>query len=292
MTSNADSFFSRYCKLLNPDTANKNASYPFKDHPQFAVITDILARKNTHHAALHADFFNQYALTFLSALAAHLQHDHLPYALRSAQILWLDIENITLSKADQTAIEADFNLLFRTLEEADKYVIFVLPAIAWLAKNKGENSFLQVYFKKLIDHPQCRVLALTNPTDFRQHQLQESGLLLLNIQPLTATDIIHLLQQQRAELEEFHHVLIPDETLADAYSLAKRYLGSPNALSKSILLIDSAAARIQSTEHLDDCLICQYTHTRFTLKRQNKITGILARITTSSIRTRCCDFTD
>ena len=60
-----------------------------------------------------------------------------------------------------------------------------------------------------------------------------------------------VLKQQRVELEQFHHVLIPEELLSQALSLAERYLSATHTLEKTLQLLDSSAARAGAVETAD-----------------------------------------
>lgn len=60
-----------------------------------------------------------------------------------------------------------------------------------------------------------------------------------------------LLKSYKQQVENFHNVLIPDESFASALSLATHYLPNQNSFNHALELLDSAAARATALESHD-----------------------------------------
>ena len=105
-----DTFFTQYGKHYSSSAIKKGIMLPFKDHPQFPVIVDILSRKNHHHALLHTDFSTSMHVVFLEALLQYLAHDRIPHQLRGAELICLNLENAPFTEIKQLSIEKDFKL--------------------------------------------------------------------------------------------------------------------------------------------------------------------------------------
>src|SRR5579872_699518 len=85
----------------------KNVFVPFKDHPQFAILVDILSRKEVHHACLHVEFSAKWHAYFMKAFSQYLTNDAIPPPLRHIELIYLNAE--TLSKSEQTRLQEPTN---------------------------------------------------------------------------------------------------------------------------------------------------------------------------------------
>lgn len=248
-----DTFFTQYGKYYHSSDNKKGAIMPFKDHPQFPVLVDILSRKNHHHALLSADFPSGMQTIFFEALLQHLASDHIPYHLRDAELICLNLENALFTELKQLSIEKDFDVLRDSLKASDKYLLIALTRTEIFLKEpkKADERFLRRQIETLLAHPRCRLLLITQPKDFSQYSHLEDQFVSLQIKGPSATDTMTVLKQQRLELEHFHHVLIPEELLSQALLLAERYLSTSHTLEKTLQLLDSSAARAGASETND-----------------------------------------
>jgi ATP-dependent Clp protease ATP-binding subunit ClpA len=217
--------------VLTENQNNKNGPIPFKNHPQFSILVDILIRKYQHHAILHTQFSSRMIIPFLQALLAHVSHDHIPHYLRLATLVFIDADQ---ARAFQKSIETDLSILANTLDRTEGYLLLAIRATDF------HSSPLRKLLERLAAHPKCRLLILTNDL---QSSAIDDYFISLTISKASETDTLAILRQQKIELENFHHILIPDELLVEVHQLAERYLSINEALEKSLLLLDSSAAR-------------------------------------------------
>lgn len=199
----------------------KSSNIPFKNHPQFPLLVDVLIRKHKHHAVLQTLFSTRMILPFLHALIAHISHDHIPHHLRHTELILLDEIN-----------ETNLTTILNQLNQSNNYLLLAIHS-------NHSLDYLKLALDKLIAHSKCRILILTNHDESHYDDCFAE----IAIAKPADTDILALLKQQKAELENFHHVLIPDEILIEAYQLAERYLSTQDALDQALLLLDSSAAR-------------------------------------------------
>lgn len=236
--SNQDSFFTHCGTLLTQDHLKKHATHPFKEHPKLAVLTDVLSRMQMHHANLSADFPPQMNLSFLTALLHHLHDESMPSPLRHADLLYLDTHSLTL---ESKAIETELKSLESTLSTREHGLLIALSS---------DDPMLFSLLKPLLHHPKCRFLIF-------KHKMAKQAIALeqdfdhIYLEAPTQADIHLILKLKRAELENYHHIVIPEELLDYAYSLAERFLSTTNTLEKALLLLDSGAARATMIERID-----------------------------------------
>lgn len=247
------SFFLEHGKHFSAQQLKKNSSFPFKNHPQFPLIADILIRKYTHHAILHVNFSSHSHILFLEAFLQYLLNERTSYQLHQAELIYLDLNNLNSSKAKQKTIEKDVETLCASLDAADKNLLIAISNTSLFTKKKkkAEELFLKKQLEKLLHHPKCRFVILTNSAYYAVPEALCAQFSKVQITNPTDLDLLTLLKQERNELETFHHVLIPEETLSLAYAMASRFLSGTLALEQAILLLDSSAARIKSADKND-----------------------------------------
>lgn len=247
-----ESFLSQFGKSFTAQE-NKSNNFPFKDHPQFTMLVDVLSRKYKHHAVLSVDFPPNIQHFFLEAFAQHLAHEVTPTALRDIGLFYLDLENASIPLTKQKSIEDEFEQLRAALTKSEQFKLFIIPA-TWLFANENkptDDRFLRRQVKMLLAHPRCRFIALTEAHASCTTELDER-FTLIRLNAPTDADMMGILIQQRTELEEFHHVVIPEELLTQAYNLAERFLSTTHTLEHALMLLDSSAARVASQERLDN----------------------------------------
>lgn len=246
-----DSFFTQHGKHLFAGNIKKSLTSPFKDHEQFPILVDILSRKNNHHALLQMHFSNKMHLTFLESFLQHLTHENITHTLRNAELIYLNMENVVFSITQQICIESDFQKLRDTLDKSDKYLLFAMTNTSLFNKDNKQDDLLRRQFETLLTHPRCRFIFLKSATQDQIPKYLKDYLTTLIIPYPSQNDVINILKQQRVELEHFHHVVIPDDVLTHACSLAERYLSTSDVFDKSLLLLDSSAARASAMEVAD-----------------------------------------
>ena len=243
-------FFTQYGKYYSPHHTRKNAVIPFKEHPQFPILVDILIRKYHHHALLAADFPMGMIPTFLEAFLQYLTQESVPHQLRNIELIPLDIE----TKIKQKTLEKDFHGLREILDNTDKYLLIVLTHIDVLIKRShqsDDHTFLRRQLETLLTHPKCRFLLVTNGKDYKKDAYFDDHFTSLHLSGPTEIDVMTILKQQREELESYHKVVIPEELLEQAYALSERFLSTNHTLEKTLLLLDSGAARAALLERLE-----------------------------------------
>jgi len=245
----SNTFFTQYGKYFSSQQIKKASSIPFKDHPQFGVLIDILSRKDNHHVVLHSEYSHRMHIAFIEALLLNLTHEHIPYPLQDSELIYLDTENLIVNETETSLIEKNFQDLKRLLDFADKNLLLVLNRYDLM-----NDTFLKKQFARLFNHHKCRFLIFSPRFNFDNLNQPYLAKLFSNLHltAATETDLFLLLKQQRTELENYHHVLIPDELLSQAYALTERYLSATDILEKTIQLLDSSAARAGAIERMDN----------------------------------------
>lgn len=226
----------------SPSMLKKNPSAPFKDHPQFTVLTDILSRQHRHHAILKPNFPANMYSAFLEALLLFFNNENIPSLLVNAELFYLNLNTASLM---HPAIDTHLQQLNQHIAQANNTVLIALNA----DNHSLEANHLMLNQVALWSaQPNVRLLVLNPHTELFAYQ---NDFACLELDAPTETDILALLKQQRSELEAYHHIVIPEELLIQAYALAGRYLSTHNTLEKTLILLDSSAARTSAAEPIN-----------------------------------------
>lgn len=225
--------FIRHGHIL-PAPAAATANIPFKDHAQLSVIIDALCRRDRHHVMIVHHFSPRLCSFFLSALQMQLIQESTPQRLRKASILCLDhisLQNMTIDDIQHTLAALTIN---------ENYVVIALSDIP---PSSLSQPPLKERINTLFTHPQCRLLLFTSAVEEQIIEISIPNVAKVHLFDVSETEINAILQQQRLELETFHRVLIPEELIPLAYTLAERYLSTHDTLEQTLLLLDTSAAR-------------------------------------------------
>src|SRR5687767_12212443 len=102
-----DSLFSNYGIVIPSPQPRKNGNIPFKNHPQFSILADILSRKQLHHVQIKSDFSENLYPYFFESLMIHLHQTRIP-SLHNASLVYLDSNKFLSTNRKQKIFEAEF----------------------------------------------------------------------------------------------------------------------------------------------------------------------------------------
>lgn len=199
--------------------------------------------QSNHSAKIHT--------YLLEALQLHLTHENIPYHLRNTELIFIDTSRFSLSDQQNHIVDNSLKALHDRLDHTEKHLVLIFPNTNLLQGHvpNSPNFYLFSQLKLLLSHHKCRFLLLSD--DHHLNNQLNLDFTSLHFSGPTESDIAILLKQERAELENYHHVLIPDEMLEYAHSLSERYLGTNNIIENTLLLLDSSAARASTDDRSD-----------------------------------------
>lgn len=207
---------------------NAEADYPFKQHHQFAMMTDILIRKYRHHIHLQVDLSPCAIKYFLEAFLTYLKMDSLPFTIREMQYLYISATNI------------DINAVTSFLLKSDKHTLLIIDDISLLDTEK---------LLTLLNFNNCRSIIISN--NATKLKFLDNFFIPVEISQEDKTESIHILQQEKISLESFHQVTIPNDVIENSFNLAARYISTQQILEHTLLILDSAAARCKGDDLID-----------------------------------------
>jgi ATP-dependent Clp protease ATP-binding subunit ClpA len=242
----------KYFTTLFP--TDKKTPPPLKETPQIPFILDTLGRKEHHHILLFGTPSEKYNMSFLESIAFHLADENVPKTLRESHFWQWDIAALLTSGSDAAAVEQSFKAFTSSICASNKRILLAINHIGPLlnAPTTPLAEAVGELLKTLVADPQFRILVVSNTVNQRtlqQHPDIAQSFSGIKLNEPSHNDALAILKTSRDELENFHHVIIPDETFAYALSMANHYLsGQQLSLDKALQLLDSGAARASALE--------------------------------------------
>jgi ATP-dependent Clp protease ATP-binding subunit ClpA len=240
--------------LLKLFPNEKKPLVPLKDLSQIPFIFDTLSRRQHHHVIMHGSQSDKFNQLYLENIAHHLGDENLPKALRDSAFYYLDIAKLIANAADCEQIETDFKTLTSTMAANHKLIILAINQIEILGMQQADTipGCIAKHIRNLLANDQWRVIAVAvNPQQAAvgQHPWLKNSFSMTRLSEPTSADSLAILKTFRDDLENFHQVILPDETFAYALSMANHYLsGLQTNLDKALQLLDSGAARASTLE--------------------------------------------
>lgn len=233
MSSTYESFLQEFGTLYTLSHIKQSSDLPFHQHHQLPQLLDIMLRQFHHHVCLHIDFSEEWQPWFFESLLWHIAHDATATALHHADLLFVHPSQLSYLAEHQQAL----------LTKIDNYA---KPLLIATTQPTNPEQFIRD-LQLLINHTRVRFLIIDQQAPFMPKQLFSY----LQLNELSEKETTAILKIKRQALEQHHHVLIPDELLTEAYSLAMRYLNPDRALENALLLLDTSAARTNADERIE-----------------------------------------
>ena len=204
----------QYIKVFFPNESKKTP-VPIKDQSQIPFLFDVLSRKNQHHVLIKGSTSETFNITFLETMAPHFSDEQLPQTLRESYFFYLDINQLILNTTEPEHIEQDFADFCCEIINTYKRVILAINHIEPLLSEDGNTSKKALYkiIKSVLLNDQWRLIVITQNSEelnSLQHSYLQSFLTPLKLSEPTIADSLLILKSIRDDLENFHHIIIPD----------------------------------------------------------------------------------
>lgn len=198
---------------------------------QLPYIIDILIRRDRHHVIINGSDSEKINLALSEALIQHLTEPNIPKSIRNAELIYLDIEKV----------ELDLISLREKIREEKKCLILALNNIAPLLPENA-NTGLGKFIRSILADNSWRIIV------FSQERILDRSFASVQLNKITETEILNILKNYCIELENYHEVIIPDETISSALSMTTHYLPAKSTIDAASELLDSSAARASNID--------------------------------------------
>ncbi len=183
-------------------------------------------------------------------LAQRVASGSVPEMLQNKRIVSLDVSLLTIGTKYRGDFEERLKAIVDEVVNSRDVILFIDELQALLGVGGAEGSIDAAnLFKPILARGEIQVIGAATGDDFKKI-LDRDPALERRFQPIvvkeaTVEETIAVLSGLRSRYESYHHVKLPDATLAAAARLSDRYIQDRSLPDKAVDLMDEAAARLR-----------------------------------------------
>ncbi len=186
----------------------------------------------------------------VEGLAQRIVSEDVPDSLLDRRILMLDLAGMIAGTKYRGEFEDRLKRVMTELEKDKKIIIFVdeLHLIVGAGAAEGAMDAGNI-LKPALARGTIRLIGATTTNEYTKY-IEKDAALERRLQPIqvpetSEQETLAILKGLRKHYEAFHSVIISDEVLEEAVTLAKRYIHDRYMPDKAIDLIDEASAHLR-----------------------------------------------
>ena len=212
-----------------------------------AIINTMARRSKNNVLIAAAEGVGKTAI--VKGLALKLANNEIP-SLANKRIFSLSIGSLMSNSIYRGQLEERVTNLIKALSNMNNAILFIdeLHMICKTGTSKESSTDIAGLLKTELANKSLQLIGCTTLRELRILQEDPAFLRRLNVIKLEEPDeeeAVRIMKGLAYKYEEFHNVAIPDETLACAVKLAKRYIAERYLPDSAIDVLDSAAAKLK-----------------------------------------------
>ncbi len=213
-------------------------------------LTHILGRKTKNNPILIGEPGTG-KTAIVEGLASAIAGGRVPAYLASARIVQLELSTLVAGTMYRGQFEERLRRMVAELESSTDIILFIDEIHTLVGAGSAEGGLDAAnILKPVLAKGALRVIGATTTTEYKKH-IEKDAALERRFQPIlvaepSAKETEAILLGIKHRYEQFHEVEINDALIAEAITLAARYLHDRSFPDKAIDLIDEAAASIRA----------------------------------------------
>lgn len=196
----------------------------------------------------------------VEALAIRILNGEVPDNIKDMKIYTLDVTAMVAGSKYRGEFEERIKRVLNEVREAGKILLFIdeIHTIIGAGGAEGAMDAANI-LKPALARGEIQIIGATTISEYKKH-FEKDAALERRFQPVTVEEptkeeTVAILKGLRTRYEDFHNVIITDESIAAATELSARYINDRFLPDKAIDLVDEACSRVS-------------------LKANNKSTGV------------------
>ncbi len=212
-------------------------------------VIQILSRRTKNNPALIGEA-GVGKTAIVEGLAHRIVAGDVPETLQGKRLLTLDIGLLVAGTKYRGEFEERLKKVIDEIKSAGNCVIFIDEFHTMVGAGAAEGAVdASNILKPSLARGEIQCIGATTLDEYRKHVEKDAGLE-RRFQPIvvaepTIEDTIEILRGIKGRYEEYHRLIISDESLQIAASLAARYIPDRFLPDKAIDLMDEAASRVR-----------------------------------------------
>lgn len=216
---------------------------------QIRRVITILNRRNKNNPVLIGEP-GVGKTAIVEGLAQRIIAEEVPDSLLDKRIVILDLAGMIAGTKYRGEFEERLKKVMAELEKESKTIVFIdeLHLIVGAGAAEGAMDAGNI-LKPALARGKIQLIGATTTAEYTKH-IEKDAALERRFQPIqvpetTPSETLAILKGLRKHYESFHGVVLSDEVLEDAVTLAKRYVMDRFMPDKAIDLIDETAAHLR-----------------------------------------------
>jgi len=186
----------------------------------------------------------------VEGLAHRIANNEVPATLRDRRLLALDIGSLVAGTKYRGEFEERLKKVIEEIKTSGNCTLFIDEIHTIVGAGAAEGAIdASSILKPPLARGELQCIGATTADDYRKH-LEKDAALERRFQPVkveepTVEETIKILQGVKSRYEDHHQLIISDEAILAAATLAARYIPDRHLPDKGIDLIDEAASRVR-----------------------------------------------
>ncbi|GAB4257870.1 MAG: ATP-dependent Clp protease ATP-binding subunit [Saprospiraceae bacterium] len=185
----------------------------------------------------------------VEGLALRIHQKKVPRTLFNKRIVMLDLAALVAGTKYRGQFEERMKAIMNELEKTRDVILFI-DEIHTIVGAGGATGSLDAsnIFKPALARGELQCIGASTLDEYRQY-IEKDGALdrrfqRVMVDPPSAEEAIHILENIREKYEEFHHVKYSDEAIKACVKLSDRYISDRFLPDKAIDVLDEVGARV------------------------------------------------
>ncbi len=189
----------------------------------------------------------------VEGLAKRIAEGTVPDILQRKKILSLDLTLLVAGTIYRGEFEARLKQIIDECAKNPNYILFIdeLHNIIGAGSNQGTMDAANI-LKPALARGQLRCIGATTYDEYKKYISSDPALerrfQKIDVEEPHNLEVVTILKGIRKQYEQYHHVIISDETIEEAVKLSNRYIHDNFQPDKSIDLIDEAASSVKTKQ--------------------------------------------
>lgn len=197
------------------------------------------------------------------ALASKIAAGDVPFKLRNHEVHLLDMTSMVAGTQFRGQFENRMKALIEEIKRLGNIILVIdeVHTIAGAGDAEGGMNAANI-LKPALSRGEVQIIGATTLAEYRKY-IEKDSALERRFQPVVVAepsvkDTIEILKGIKCYYEEFHGIVIPDETVEKAVVFSERYITDRFLPDKAIDLLDEAASYLSlNDETVNECDICK-----------------------------------
>ena len=193
------------------------------------------------------------------ALAMKISEGNVPFKLRDHEVHLLDMTSMVAGTQFRGQFENRMKALIEEIKRLGNIILVIdeVHTIAGAGDAEGGMNAANI-LKPALSRGEVQIIGATTLSEYRKY-IEKDSALERRFQPIVVAepsvkDTIDILKGIKCYYEDFHGIVIPDETVEKAVIFSERYITDRFLPDKAIDLLDEAASYLSlNDETVQDC---------------------------------------